>query len=77
MTRIKITILLDKTPFFTRNIDDGIKIAKLKLGIFSDKEIPVEQQLLVHYRRILRDDETLKSIGIGDNSNIALRECPL
>jgi len=76
MAEITIKIVRVENPFDKPSliVRDTDTVARLKRNIRSWKNIPVEEQLLVHYQEILDDNKTLQYYGIGDESKVQLRE---
>jgi hypothetical protein len=76
MPRIAVKIVRVGRPLMFPDlvVDDANTVAQLKQEIQSKKKIPLERQLLVYYKEILKEDMTLKSYGIDNKSKIRLSE---
>jgi hypothetical protein len=77
MGKIQVTIVYLAQPNWLRfivDVNDTSKVARLKRDILYYQGINVEQQLLVYWKQVLDDDQTLQSYGIGDHAEILLGE---
>jgi hypothetical protein len=76
MAQITVQITPADRPLmsFKVTVNDTDTVEQLKEDICSWNDILVEEQLLVYYTQILKDDQTLESYGITDNSKIQLSQ---